>query len=105
MLREQLALDPLQHLGIAFAEGVAGRELEGGARALLHADQALLDGGRELARAQRSVAGLSLEGVDDVARRPGQPVVQGQEGVRHVYDGGGGWSETSWESSRLRPPF
>jgi len=80
-LREQLSGHPLLHVGIALAEGFAGGQLEGGMRALLQAHQALLHGGRKLAGAERQGRGLVGEGVDDVARRTGQPVVQGEKGA------------------------
>ena len=50
------------------------------------AQQALLHGGRQLARAQRQRGGLVIEGVDHVTRRPGQAVVQSEE--RAGLDGG-----------------
>src|SRR2546429_3540067 len=48
----------------------AGRHLERGARAFGQAQQALLDGGRQLARAQGQRGGLVVEGVDHIACRP-----------------------------------
>ena len=74
--------DPLQHLGVALAEGLAGASSNECARALGQADQARLDRRRELAGAERQRGRLVVEGVDDVgAVGAAQAVVQGQEGA------------------------
>ena len=89
-LHQEFACDPAHHLGIALAEGLAGRDLELGPGALFQPQQALLDRGRELAVAQGQRRGLALEGVDDVAEGAREPVVQREEGSRlHPGRGGG----------------
>ena len=80
-LREQLARHPLLHIGFALAESSASRQLKRGAGAFCQAQQALLHRWRQLARTQRQRGGLAAEGVNDVARRPGQAVMQGEEGA------------------------
>jgi hypothetical protein len=60
-----MARHALQQLGVARAEGLAGGTSKV-ARALLHADQALLERRRQLAGAQRQRGRLAVEGVDDV---------------------------------------
>ncbi len=79
-LVQELAGHPLQHVGIAVAKGLASRNLEGGAGALFQANQALLDRRSQLARAQGQGGRLAVEGVDDVARGAGQPVMQREKG-------------------------
>jgi hypothetical protein len=66
---EQLARHPLHQLRVALAKGLTGWQLKGGACALGQADQPLLNGRRELARAQAQRGGLATEGVDDVRAR------------------------------------
>jgi len=80
-LAQQIAADPLQHIGVARPKGFALGQLKAGARALGQAHQMLLQGRRQLTRAQRQGGGLVRKGVDDVALRAGQAVVQGQKGA------------------------
>ena len=75
--KQQLAGNPMHPVGIALAKSLSGRNVEGRAYALVQPEQALLHGGRQLARAQRQRGRLVVEGVDDVARRAGQAVMQG----------------------------
>ncbi len=49
--------------------------------ALFHAQQALLDGGRQLAAAKRERGWFAAKGTDRIAIGPGQPVVQCEKGA------------------------
>jgi len=101
-LGQQAALDALQHLRVALAEGFAGGQGEGAARAFGQAQQAPLHRRRQLAGTQRQRGRLVGEGVDHVcAIGAGQAVVQGQErpllnGV-HAKEGGKG---VGWRDAR-----
>ena len=80
-LHEQLARNPLHHVRLALAKCGTCRQFKGLTSALVKPQQALLHRWRQFARAQRQRCGLTREGVDDVARRPGQAVMQGEEGA------------------------
>ena len=81
-LAQQRQLHALQQLGVAVAEGFARGQLETLVRTLGQADKARLDGGRQLAGAQRQRRRLVVEGVDDVgAVRAREPVMQREEGA------------------------
>lgn len=98
---EQLAGHPLLHVGIALTKSLARCQLEAGARAFGQAQQALLHGGRQLARAQRQRGGLVIKGVDHVTCRPDQAVVQSEEGAGL---NGGKWGSGSGHVSPDKLP-
>src|SRR5574337_94698 len=81
-LDQQLPRDPLQHRRVALAERLARGDLEHRARALGEAEQPLLHRRRQRAGAARQGRGPVGEGVDQIALRPGEPVVQRQKGIR-----------------------
>ncbi len=80
-LGQQLVGDPLLHVGIALAKGLAGRYRERRPLALGEPQQALFDRRRQLASTQRQRGRLVVEGVDDIASGTGQPVVQREKGA------------------------
>jgi hypothetical protein len=79
-LRKQLFRYPLDHLRIALAKRLASRKIKRGVCAFFEPEQALLHGWRELSCAKRKRGGFVVEGIDDVALRAAEPVVQGEEG-------------------------
>jgi hypothetical protein len=75
-LVHQLAGHPLHHVGVALAKSLACGQLESGVRALGQADQLVFHGRRQLARTQRQRRRLFVEGIDHIASRAGQAVMQ-----------------------------
>lgn len=81
-LQQQLARNPLHHGGIALAESLASGNIERGTHTLVQSEQALFHGRGQLAGPERERGRLACKGVDDVACRAGEAVMQSQEGAR-----------------------
>jgi hypothetical protein len=80
-LVHQLAGHPLHHVGVALAKSLACGQLESGVRALGQADQLVFHGRRQLARTQRQRRRLFVEGIDHIASRARQAVMQREKSL------------------------